>query len=558
MPNCRDTLDPLLAEAKLVQDEIGVVTNAIAQQQERLRTLADRHRYLTSPLRKLTAEVLERIFKAALELPSEKSRKSVLINFCLVCKTWKAVAYATPALWTPLVLSLPSSARMTPREYDTLVFWLSRSPKTSRGLTIISSRLEHQHKAETCSLLDPLVAKLLKEGPVLDHLHLHMMRIQCLHSLLDLVGPPESRSARRAPRPWDSLKTLGLTFRRFNVPADSPSDLNDILLRIPQVRTFELNLPYRWLAKATHCIIIPTGTSYFSDLTTLTLACDWGPRIPLAILDACVNLETLTVDMLGNDHDSFVQTAKKESRRISLAKVCFLRLRQLHPSNISILEILDLPSLCELDVSIRKPRAFGDSQDQWDIPPGFYEHVKTLYARSGPYLRRLRIRGGIIPEDEWHLLHQLLLYMSRLTHLTLDEVEFSSSLLKELASGNGQTLPCLAVLELFQLPLHLSPLLVYAFLDQRRVINAASLLDPRPDPLKQVALSYRKDIKGPYLQVLDGVRRVFMEIYGIDVSLATETWRRNNPLTLTIASVRSLSPLFLDCTQELSEMSAER
>ncbi|KAF5326209.1 hypothetical protein D9611_000436 [Ephemerocybe angulata] len=172
MVNLQDPADQLSVEVKLVQDEIGAVTNTITQQQERLQLLQERHRYLTSPLRKFTGEILGRIFKATLELYSgRRYAKKTLLSLCLVCKAWRAAAYATDTLWTPLEIDIDT--RMTPQAYQRAVLWLSRSLRSSRRLVIKTACLpEEFHHPHRCGLADPLVAKLLTEGLKLGHLSL--------------------------------------------------------------------------------------------------------------------------------------------------------------------------------------------------------------------------------------------------------------------------------------------------------------------------------------------------------------------------------------------------
>ncbi|KAF6763170.1 hypothetical protein DFP72DRAFT_841301 [Ephemerocybe angulata] len=481
--------------------------------------------------RPLPLNILGRIFLYALATSSHKTKKD-LINLCLVCKLWKDAAYRTQSLWNPIEINL--WGRITPQLYDTAVSWLTRSARASRTLVV---RTEYTRddcpEPGHCALADPLLAKLLTVGPALDNLHIDSKCTQCLGYLLDIMDSPGVRFTNLYGRPWDSLKSLGLTFRKIKVPFvpepepykkrlrrsckhsgdlfasrsrwDSDEDSEEmyedhILCRLPKVENFELHLPDDYETRMVDNIVIPDESEYFSTVKNFTLKCEWRQYTVIALLQACYYVQVLTVDLMGKDTDTFVQMPDL-AEPFSPPDLHTLRLRNIHPHNIGI---------------------FGGPEEDEDceklvIPEVFYGYVKKLSESTEHGIKRLRIRSVYVSEseDDWGPLFELLQNLPELTHLTLDKMHISASVLKEIiCSGKLTPLKQLEVLELRRIPAELSPLAVCAEIGCSRANDgaAANSLPPLPSTLKKIIVSREVEDEDALCQEMEAVERSFKEL----------------------------------------------
>jgi hypothetical protein len=310
---------PKLIETLSIQNEIERSTNEIDQLQDRLKQLEFRRQglqSLLSPIRRMPPEVLGEIFAFVLELPAfEKPQRGFeakirvdesLIALCLVCRTWRDAASATPQLWRHLEIPLvPSNLRL-----EKAFRWFDRCKGIANKTLMVDCDFHGYTRdcaEEGCNLANPELARLLTEGPSFEKLSLCCVGSLCFRALIGLMDSLKNDK----PRPWDSIKSLDLTFYEFWDETD-PSD--PLFRHIPPVTSLSLYLPDRY------SIIEDGGTlddlrihplsPVLANLTTFTLACDWDDTVML-VLQLCANLEVLTL------------TSRIHRSRIAVLNCCF-------------------------------------------------------------------------------------------------------------------------------------------------------------------------------------------------------------------------------------------
>ncbi|KAJ6460840.1 hypothetical protein C8R47DRAFT_937709, partial [Mycena vitilis] len=116
-----DTIRKLL---EAPQNELALITEEISRLQflideavdkrRQLQQFVDAHLALVSPVRRLPDDVIRRIFVATLPTtrnpPMSSDEEPLLL--CRVCKSWRAVALATPRLWAALHIVVPRPSRL--------------------------------------------------------------------------------------------------------------------------------------------------------------------------------------------------------------------------------------------------------------------------------------------------------------------------------------------------------------------------------------------------------------------------------------------------------------
>ncbi|KAJ2926626.1 hypothetical protein H1R20_g10464, partial [Candolleomyces eurysporus] len=469
--------------------DIEGVKSQIERLQRQLKELeGQRHSYqaLLSPLRRIPLEIHGEIFAHILaDIDPENSERPVdtaLINLCLVCRAWRNAALATPRLWNHLVLDgLPTSLRS-----EVVSHWFSRSGVAPNTLQVFGDSHEGCQGPEGCEFSNVGLAKLLTDGPQLSHLVFSCTSSQCLRNFIDLMKTMETGK----PRPWDTLKSLKLSFsHEWNEPA-SPSE--SIFLHIPSsVTTFHLFVPY-YSDVSTHpdVLNLPIPENTLTNLTTFTLGCDWSGTKMWKVLQLCKNVETLTLDYGFSEisyHDDEPYFLEVCDTGLLLPKVHTLRLNHMRPNVVDFIHILETPMLVELDISFsnfaRSPAHYVDLADALD---NFCLALVAFIGRTRT-LRKLRIYAVKMskPQIRW-----IFTSLPHLTHLTLDNVWFDASILDDLSSEMVELtlrtpLPSLQVFELLSLPVDFPLQSLKRFIEDRHLISWAITL-------KKVVVTYQE------------------------------------------------------------------
>ncbi|RXW19776.1 hypothetical protein EST38_g6067 [Candolleomyces aberdarensis] len=479
-------------ELATIRKEIDQYDIAIGKIRLELRNLeAGRQRYegLLSPLRRkpLPLEILGEVFSYLIyPLFSELdelhefvgmvgydvgSGRNALINLCLVCKAWRDAVYATPPLWSRVDIYWDSL------DFEKVNQWLNRSRGVPKSLVIYPHDLSQELTDDHLTILE----ELLTAGPPLGRLDLRMSNgpeedEAHLQRLADLLKPV--LDVKFPPPPWNSLKSFTLQFSGSN------AEISDVVIpRFPHLKSLHLRLPSFYDEDPWdddhQSVPFDIPQDILEGLTNLTLSnCDWTGCTILALIRWCKNVKTLTVrhpsGWLINLDSPFLQGLT--STGIPLPAVQSLRLGNLCREQSDILRFLRTPSLVELDLSFDLLNADGnfeypeEAEYQYPNLESLKSNILSLVKNPTSIdcdvdLRRLRLHNLYISANS---LASILTSLPSLSHLTLDEVWFDSTLFKQLEAAGTKCLPRLEVLELLNVPecFHIPD--VYAFVASRR------------------------------------------------------------------------------------------
>ncbi|RXW15785.1 hypothetical protein EST38_g10069 [Candolleomyces aberdarensis] len=289
------------------------------------------------------------------------------------------------------------------------------------------------------------------------------------------------------PRPWDTVKSLKLSFpREWNEPA-SPSE--SIFLHIPSsVTTFHLLLP-DYSDVSTHPNLT-ISENILTNLTTFTLDCNWSGTKMWKVLQLCKNVETLTLDYGFSEisyHEDGPYLLEVCNTGLLLPKVHTLRLHHMRPNVLDFIHLLKTPMLVELDISFsnfaRSPTHYVDLADALD---NFCISLVALVTGIRT-LRKLRIHAVKMSKYQIRLIFTTI---SHLTQLTLDNVWFDGSVIDDLSYDMvNETLriplPSLRVFELLSLPVDFPLQPLKRFIEDRQLISLG-------DPLEKVVVTYQE------------------------------------------------------------------
>jgi hypothetical protein len=230
-------------------------------------------------------------------------------------------------------------------------------------------------------------------------------------------------------------------------------------------------------------------------LTSFTLFCNWdGTQWLEDALGQCVNLETLTLNFMdarwGCNRDQ-PDTERLLASGLLLPKVHTLRLQNVYPVSIDILDALKAPQLVELDINFQS----DDDHVDWV----FSYFVLSFLERSEceATLCSLHLRHAFIKAEE---LAATLSHLPFLTHLTLEDIVGNPQvrycdtwhLLKK---PPLEKLPNLETLELLDLQPNFSPYSLSEFLKSRRpysMENGVPVFTKPQDTLKRLKITYKK------------------------------------------------------------------
>ncbi|KAF6745928.1 hypothetical protein DFP72DRAFT_639062 [Ephemerocybe angulata] len=363
----------------------------------------ERYRGILSPIRQIPSEIWGEIFYFATPAAVNEEDKDDLIDICCVCSTWYEAALHAHGLWANIKLvPLPEGKKYI---YDNLVSWLARSGELKKGLEYRSNVWEDYdpededddpteegfcpcHSGGDCMWIgDPVVARLLTEGPLLLHrFSFRNMYPRCIGNAMQSFQLAKSGSP--STQPWKQVQELELRMHTASWQGgwDSSSELPFRLIP-PSVTSLLICLPRYCQAfdDEMECrrakIDIPPAI--LGQLTSLVLVCEWGPLHMATMLHHCRNLETLrlefgpagicTRELIHELDDPFIRRVQVEGG-IHLSKLHTLRIYDGAQSPILFLQWIKTPALRFLDLETT-----GSSS----ICPSWIEALDDFVTRSG-------------------------------------------------------------------------------------------------------------------------------------------------------------------------------
>ncbi|RXW16413.1 hypothetical protein EST38_g9443 [Candolleomyces aberdarensis] len=481
---------PSAVEAASIELEVAELTNAIcklrSQLQERRRRLRQRLGVLSS-VRRIPLEILGEIFNIALPALSDRQGRAALLKVCLVCRAWRDAALLKHRLWSRIQVDLDTGL-----SYEKVVAWHRRSGGIRRALFVIAG-CRDSHSADTpCQLQHPTLAKLLTEGLSLDHISIDNIGQQCFGNMLASLADRKAESP--ALRPWDSIRSLALAFRRgWNESGNALED--SAFLRIPSsVSSFKMTVnTFTFPLDLDTRLRVPP--SLLARLTTIHFSCDWDVTQLATALRYCINVQKLTIcyrNMARNRDPVDPIPTEFSGPGFVLPNLHTLNLCEIPTAVTEVFQFLRAPALTELRIQFDR----GDWLYQGELAPALKDFVKK--SKCEATLRSFCLKGVCLVTEE---LADILWNFPFVTKLTLDLVDpfdstsssdmrrcFSLLLRPPEDTSNLPLLPRLEVLQLLgvrpEFPLHE----VFDFLGDRRALNGT---EAQPDTLKRLKMTYR-------------------------------------------------------------------
>ncbi|KAF6741740.1 hypothetical protein DFP72DRAFT_239983 [Ephemerocybe angulata] len=450
----------------------------------------------------LPPEVLGDVFNNTLpDTPNVFSRKR-LIELCLVCKDWRDAAHSDGRLWSGINLEFTSQTQVF--SYRKVLAWLDRSRGRPKRLAVVAAgRTINCAETSLCSASNPALAQFLLQVPALDHLHLEFRTSRCFKNLCSSMKSL-SEGHELAPRSLDSssfpVNSLSLKVAYFT--HDDRTNPKHIFNSLPGVSALQLNFPATNTGRST-AIFLPPIASLFSPsilqpITNLSIGCNWPFRDIAVLLNSCVNIEELAVDLRGFE-DGVNLLPRKQ---VSLPKVRVLRLRGIIPLSLKSLDFLKLRAISEFDVQ------FGHRGMILQILEIYHtESWEKFLWRHAETLRILRIEDLKVPEE--HLLSMIPTKLPMLEELHLNRVYFNADIfdywtptLPSEVEGS-MWFPRLKTLEVLHLPPEFDSKKVLTFLRTRRSHHEEStrkeeqgvvrgVFRSPPDSMQRLVLTYER------------------------------------------------------------------
>ncbi|KAJ2936459.1 hypothetical protein H1R20_g634, partial [Candolleomyces eurysporus] len=325
-----------------------------------------------------------------------------------------------------------------------------------------------------------------------------------------MVDALNTLSPNPIPRPWDTIRSLALTFVGKWEDSFGPAQSAFCLIP-PNVTSLQLHLPRYIYTRDARDIPLHLPHSILERLTSFSISCDWdGNQLPM-VLQHCVNIEDLKINF-KNDIDCTWYDSDDDTTQgyiksgLVLPKLRTLCLQKARPWALNILRLLKTPILTSL--------ALEFSRNEDDV----YDHSfpKTLHnfitERLGCVrtFRRLHLDSF---EFEEGVLKSTMRALPSITHLTLNYPKVHSSIhswapliLSELYASNfhdpSGLLPNLESLQLLNLDpmVNFSPSIhdVSYFLNSRRKFDKTKnwadedvFIGP-PDTLKELVMTFQE------------------------------------------------------------------
>ncbi|KAF5310320.1 hypothetical protein D9611_012075 [Ephemerocybe angulata] len=416
---------PTPLETVAIQAEVERLTSKThpTQHDPELEATLEQYRGILSGIRQIPSEIWGEIFYFATPAVVSEWYKDDLIDLCCVCSTWYEAALHAHGLWANIHLApLPEGEQYI---YKNLVSWLTRSGGLKKGLEYRSNVGEDCddedendygteegfcpcHNGGSCMWIeDPVVAKLLTQGPLLLHrVSFQNMYPRCIGNAMQSFQVAKSGSP--STRPWNQIQELELRmYTGWDISWELPFRLippsvTSLLVCLPRYRhVFDDELECQ-RAK------IDVAPAVLGQLTSLVLVCEWGPLHIATMLHHCRNLETLRLEFgYGfskqallhelDDRDPFIRRVQVEGG-IQLPKLHTLEIYDGYETPIPFLQWIKTPALRFLDLETT-----GSSGT---ICPNWTEALDDFVTRSGcarsiQYLRLAKHLRSSSEESEY-------------------------------------------------------------------------------------------------------------------------------------------------------------
>lgn len=466
---------PTPLEAASLQHEVDILTSRIARARlelDKMEVDLQKRRAALSPIRQMPAELVSQIIRHVAWGVLHSVGRDALVRMSLVCKSWRDAALLCHSQWAGI--HIEKSEVREPVAFDKIVSWYRRAgslPKTlefslgSAGST--SCYCQDQDAmimGEQCEFLNPTLARLLAEGPNLNHILLKITQPACVHNLLQAIkaiDPPTGRA-----RPWDVVRRLELDFSDpDNMLWDDDEDPGHSFFKfLPQVSSFSLYMPSSFVvfdiesaeARGVPILVPP---SLLQNLTSFTVECDWEGSHILDMLSNCPNVETLEIRLGGND--IFFNDNEVPASRVPLPRLHTLHLRELDNGSVDILNRIRTPILRNLQLGFRSPSPKSRHTADGDFRKTFEQFVKESTGEGT--IRSLELKKAfVIPPME---LADAIVLLPSLIRLALADFRFAfrdvlCALIKRKMRGDsergGQCFSHLEELELVDYPVEIS------------------------------------------------------------------------------------------------------
>ncbi|KAF6747457.1 hypothetical protein DFP72DRAFT_1149308 [Ephemerocybe angulata] len=370
--------------------EIPIVESRILDLEYELRKLEDelgRHRAILSPVRRMPREVLGHIFTFLQpfmygeEVRNAEGRKE-LVDLSLVCKLWHDATLFAHELWAGLQIK----PRHMVESFKPVEAWFSHTGSLRRRLQYDGCHLDDcdaftdrprlfddcgrpstylSREPSPCLLATSVLPHLLTRGPPLDHLTLMCSTTECFRQFRDVMESLRDDSANAKPRPWDTLRSLGLQFGsviyQWNTPVQPTFGLH--FAHLPFVESLEIHLP-SGLDQVVEDdseeydvsrLELGIPRSLIEHLTNLSIHCTWSVPHLLKLLQYCSNVKMLTIEMQHFGRalwDLETQPLVQQYLASPLVLPNLLTLRIRKSRDVDLLHLLKAPQLANLDIEM--------------------------------------------------------------------------------------------------------------------------------------------------------------------------------------------------------------
>ncbi|KAF7310325.1 C3H1-type domain-containing protein [Mycena indigotica] len=282
---------------------------------------------LPFPVLALPAEIISAIFYESLDLVAGHPVR-VLLAICSVCRAWRAVAHATPALWT--LVKIDSVWHRRP--VTLLKFWLAKSKELPLDIGL---RLSRRNDPENLRVSRNVLKTLLMVA--------HRWRtvdVCCVHKGGPLTLPVIENLCWPAQLPLLEIFTLtGLTFPQSE-PPNPIGDATGLVSQAPHLRHLEIT-PSPFQTPVGGPVLLPWlfAPSALSQLTEFCMApSSWGDL--LDFLSCTPALETLSI--YGGSCDRLY---KRHQPTVLVTLPCLTTLHCVQNIGHVIVDNLTLPAL---------------------------------------------------------------------------------------------------------------------------------------------------------------------------------------------------------------------
>lgn len=473
----RSNTAPTPIEVASLQHEIDYLTSKITQARVELDTMEmnlQERKAALSPIRRIPLEVIAQIIRYVAWGVLHSPGRRELVRLTLVCKSWRNAALLCNEQWAGI--HIEKDEIREPGAFDKIVSWYRRAGSLPKTLEFRLGRSKHCYCDEAdleeiseatmeCEFLHPTLIRLLTEGPAIDHILLVVTQTSCFRKLLRAIGAidPPSDTARL----WDAVRWLEIDFSDPDEVGwdDALDPAQSIFNYLPQINSFTLCLPLSYAvfeedSTAARAVPLHVPPNLLQNLTSFTIQCDWEGRHILDMLPHCHNVQTLKIDIGGNDILSTGDDGSNQQAPAS--RVLLPRLHTLHLQGLGttcILNHFKTPMLRNLQLAFD----FRFTGEPPIVDSDFHKTFEQFINDSScaHTIRSLELKGQVrrvigMPR----VLADAITILPSLERLSFSEMtpylkNLLNALTERVAKGSedGQPcLPCLRDLELLDVP----------------------------------------------------------------------------------------------------------